>query len=219
MTFDDDATIPMQPLSPAAPPTPPTWPTEPPQPTRAPSGPAAPKRATGFWRGCGLTLAFAGVFLVGMALSAILMALIFLPPLAPAASSPSPNALVKVTITDAFLNKALANSAAGTLTNAQSHITADGKITISGVLQGVPVESGQTAVIVLEPSVSNGALTVTAVSGSVDGVPLPDYALSPITSNVNSQLGQTNVMSFGNGQQLTVKGVSFADGAMTIIYA
>ncbi len=217
----DDATVPMQ-----SPPDYPTWPAQPPTPSRSsrssrsarPSPPSRP--ASSGLRGCGVALAIAGAFIAGMVISTLLGAVLFAQAPNPATSSSASGGALKVTITDAFLNEALnASSASGSLSNIQTHIQENGQLTISGTLQRTIIASGQTAVIVLAPSVSQGKLTVKIVSGSVGGFPLPGLALNPIVSSINQQLVKASRLSIGGGQHLTISGISFASGEMTLVYA
>lgn len=189
----------------------PTWPVM--GPTRASRRARPAPRA-----GCGLWLGVVGAFVAGMIVSAALFGAFF----APQALSSTPGAqtdgALKVTITDSFLRKALAASDNRSLTNIQAHIQTDGRLTISGVLQGTVFGAGHTAVVVLAPAVSQGALTVTAISGSIGGFALPAIALTPIASAVNKQLAQGSRVSLGGGASLTARGIAFADGQMTISY-
>lgn len=212
----DDATVPMQ-----SPPGYPTWPAQPPSRSSRPARPSPPARPTSSGlRGCGVALAVAGAFIAGVIVSALLVGTLFAQAPNPAASSSATGGALKVTITDAFLNQALnASSASGSLSQIQTHIQANGQLTISGVLQHTIVASGQTAVIVLAPSVSQGKLTVKMVSGSVGGLPLPGVMLMPIVSSINKQLVKADRLSIGGGQYLTIKGMSFANGEMTMAYA
>ncbi len=209
---NDDATIPMH-----APQEYPTWPAQPPA---LPPNAARPARARASFRpGCGGALALIGAFIAGVAITALLFSAFILPDPVPATSKTPTDGALKVTITDAFLNEALnTSSASATLTNVQTHIQAGGKLTISGILQGTPFAAGQTAVIVLAPTVSQGQLSVKAVSGSIGGFPLPGIALNQIASSLNQQITQVSRPSLGGGKSLTVKALSFADGEMTIIY-
>lgn len=212
----DDATVPMQ-----SPPGYPTWPAQPPSRSSRPARPSPPARPTpSGLRGCGVALAVAGAFIAGVVVSALLVGTLFAQAPNPAASSSATGGALKVTITDAFLNQALnASSASGSLSQIQTHIQANGQLTISGVLQRTIVASGQTAVIVLAPSVSQGKLSVKMVSGSVGGLPLPGVMLMPIVSSINKQLVKADRLSIGGGQYLTIKGMSFANGEMTMAYA
>jgi hypothetical protein len=207
----DDATTPL-PTSPDHP----TWPSAPPprawpvsRPTRQPSA---------FRPGCGGALAIIGAFIAGALLSALIITVLFVRPPASATSASPTGGALRVTITDAFLNDAFKASSSGALTDVQSHIHSDGTLTISGVLQGASFASGQTAVIVLEPVVSQGKLTVRAVSGSIGGVTLPGLALAPIATRVNEQLAQASQVSLGGRQTLAIQAVTFTNGEMTIIY-
>ncbi len=209
----DDATVPMQ-----SPPNYPSWRAQPPSPQSPQSPPS--RLPASFWPGCGIALAVVGAFIAGAIISALIVGVLFAKAPAPATSSNSTGGALTVTITDTLLNKALnGSSASGSLTNIQTHIEANGQLTISGVLQGTLFGSGQTAVIVLAPSVSQGELTVKAVSGSVGGFPLPGLALNPIVSSMDQQLAKASSLSIGGGQSLTIKGISFANGAMTLTYA
>ncbi len=211
---DGDATLPMQASSDY-----PTWPSPPSPSMGAPGSPGFSRPPSSIWRGCGVALAVTGAFIAGAVIAALLVSALFIPAPTPATSSKPTNGALKVTITDAFLNEALKASSAGdTLSDVQAHIQSNGEITISGVLRGSIIASGQDTVIVLAPSVSQNKLTVNAVSASVGGVPLPALALTPITSSLNQRLAQASDPSIGGGQSLTVKGITFADGEMTIIY-
>jgi hypothetical protein len=86
-------------------------------------------------------------------------------------------------------------------------------------MQGSIIGDGQAAVVVLEPSVSQGKLTVNPVSGAVAGFPLPGLALSSIASAVNQQLVRASGFSLSNGQRLSVQKITFGAGEMTLIYA
>ncbi len=208
----DDATVPMH-----APQEYPTWPAQPP--TLPPNAAHPARMRTSFRPGCGGALALIGAFIAGVAITALVFGAFILPNPTHAISQAPTDGALKVTITDAFLNEALnTSSASATLTNVQTHIQADGKLTISGILQGTSFISGQTAVMVLAPTVSQGQLTVRAVSGSIGGFPLPGLALNQIAASLNQQITQVSNPSLGGGKNLTVKAVTFAEGAMTIIY-
>ena len=215
MSFDD-ATVPMQ-----SPPHPPAWRAQPPAPQFHQSRQTPPSRLPNSLRpGCGSALAIVGAFIAGAIISALIVGALFAQAPAPATSSSSTGGALRVTVTDSLLNKALnASSASSALSNMQSHIGANGQLTISGVLQGTLFGSGQTAVIVMSPSVSQGKLSVKAVSGSVGGFPLPGLALTPIVTSMDQQLGKASSLSIGGGQRVTIKGISFASGEMTLTYA
>ena len=202
----DDATIPAQ-----ASPDHPTWPTSP---TSRP--PRQPRLARP--NGCALALGIVGAFVAGVILTALVFT--FTAPKAPLSTSTSQTGgALRVTITDTFLNDALNASGGDGLSQIQSHIQSNGRLTISGVLQGTPIGSGETAVVVLAPAVSQGKLIVNPVSGSIGGFPLPGLALDSVASTVNQQLSQANSLSIGGGLNLSVKSITFTDGAMTISYA
>ncbi|HEU0028373.1 MAG TPA: hypothetical protein VFQ25_14765 [Ktedonobacterales bacterium] len=202
----NDATVPIPPS-----PDHPTWPV-----SRSGRPPRLPQ--TGVRVGCGLALAIIGSFVAGL----ILSALIFSPHTVPNALPSTPaskTGVFKITVTDTFLNEALNASGNGTLSNIQTHIQPNGQLTISGIVHGAFIGSGQQGVVVLAPSVSQGKLVVNPVSGAVAGFPLPGLALDPIAKAVNQQLAQTSGFTLGNGQRMTAQSVSFGTGEMTISYA
>ena len=201
----------------------PTWPASPTSPLPAQSRQS--RLPVSRRPGCGVALAIVGAFIAGAALSALIVSALFTQAPAPVTSSSATGGALTVTVTDTFLNKALndqtlnASGAGGYLTHVQTHIETSGQLTIAGTLQGVPFASGQTAVIALAPSVSQGKLLITPISGSVGGFALPALVLNPIASSVNQQLTQANAIPLGGGQQLTAQGITFTNGAMTISYA
>jgi hypothetical protein len=202
----NDATVPIPPS-----PDHPTWPVS--RAGRAPRLPEAGRRI-----GCGVALALLGAFVAGM----ILSALIFSPHTAPgalASTSASKTGVFKITVTDAFLNQALNASGGGALSNIQTHIQPNGQLTISGIVHGAFIGSGQQGVVVLAPSVSQGKVVVSPVSGAVAGFPLPGLALDSIAKAVNQQLVQTSGFTLQNGQRMTAQSISFGTGEMTISYA
>lgn len=207
----DDSTTPYN-----APLNAPTWPTPTPPapPTRAQA--AAPRRAR---FGCGALLGLVGAFALGVIVTALVFSAFFLATPAPAAPSSTGSAALKITVTDALLTDELNANSDGALAQPKIHIGSDGNITVSGVLQGTPVGAGQTAVVVLAPRVAQSKINVTAISGSVAGFPVPAAALAPIGSQITSALAQSSSVPLSNSQSLTVTGISFADGQMTIAYA
>lgn len=212
----DDGTLPM-PYSQEAP----TWPSAP-QPPRAarPIRGVAQRRTPSAPGGCGLALAVIVAFLGGAVLATIITALLVAPRPLPPASTSHVTPVLTLTLTDAFFTDALnASDARGTLTQIQTHIQRDGSMTVSGTLRGAPVGNGQTATIVLAPGVSQGRITVTAISGSVGALPVPVFALDRIAGALNTQLAKSSAIQLGGGQQLTAQSITFADGKMTISYA
>jgi hypothetical protein len=206
----DDATVPMP-----QPDDHPTWPVA--GPSRPPR--LAPVSPTARRSGCWLWLGVTGAFVAGLIVSAVIVGAALAPKAFSSTSASQTGGVLKVTITDTYLDKALNASEAGSLAQIQAHITTNGELTISGVLQGTGAGAGQTAVVVLAPAVSQGAVIVQAISGSVGGFPLPGDALDSIASAANQQLTPGSSVSLGGGQRLTAQSVSFADGQMTIAYA
>lgn len=203
----DDATVPM-----AQPGGYPNWPAS--GPSRPPS-PARPARRLG----CGVWLGVVSAFVAGLIVSAALSGALFAPSALPSTPASQTGGVFKIVVTDSYLDKALTDSAVGSLGQIQAHIQSNGHLTISGVVQGNSVAAGQAAVLVLAPAVAQGALSVRAVSGSVGGFPLPGSALTAFASAVNQQLTQGASVPIGGGQRLTAQSISFAEGQMTIAYA
>lgn len=197
----NDATVPMH-----SPPSHPTWPAarrvRPPRPA-----------------GCGLALGIFGAFVVGLILSALIFSPHTAPDALPSTQASQTGGVFKITVTDTFLNEALNASGGGGLSNIQTHIQPNGQLTISGIVQGSFIGSGQPAVVVLEPSVGQGRLVVNPVSGAVAGFPLPGVALRSIASAVNQQLVRASGFSLSSGQRLSVQRITFGAGEMTLIYA
>ncbi|HEX9037555.1 MAG TPA: hypothetical protein VF808_11260 [Ktedonobacterales bacterium] len=203
----DDATVPMQ-----IPPEEPTWPSAP-----LPRRPAF--RQTGSPQGCGLAFAMFGAFAVGMILATFITAILVAPRAMPSAPSQHGAAALRLTLTDDFFNRALSASDAGSvLTKIQSHIQTNGQLTIFGAISDLPVGNGQTALIVLAPTVSKGQLTVVAISGAIGGFPIPATALDRLTASLDRQLARASAISIGGGQRLNAQDIAFANGAMTISY-
>jgi hypothetical protein len=184
--------------------------------TGAPHAPGSSRR---LWLGCGLALALIAAFLLGVVVTSFVFSAWFLPAPPPAVASDPGGAALKITVTDTLLTDEMNANSNGVLTNIQTHIAANGQVSVSGILQGTLVGEGQTAVIVLAPRVSQGKITVTAVSGSVGGFLLPAYVLAPIASKVTTALSQSSSIPISGSQQLTVKGLTFTNGALTISYS
>jgi hypothetical protein len=191
----------------------PTWPTPPGRGAQAAG--QAPRRG---WLGCGIALGLVAAFALGVIVTALAFSAFFLSAPAPVSSSNTSGAALTVTVTDKLLSEEARANSAGLLAQPQIHISSDGSVTASGVLQGTPVGAGQTAVVVLAPRAEQGKITVTAVSGSVAGFPLPSIVLTPISSQMTSALAQASSISL-SAQNLTVQGINFANGQMTIAYA
>ena len=195
---------------------PPTWPTTPPSARRS----SRPAQRVSSGQGCGVALAILAAFLVGAALAAVLTAILFAPRPLPPVTSNHTTAALKLTLTDNFLDEGLnASDANGLLNGIQAHIEPNGRLTVTGTLRGTPVGAGQTATFVFAPRVSQSRIQVTAISGSVGQLPVPAAALSHLADALNQQLASSNTIPIGGGQQLTVQGVTFADGEMTFSYA
>lgn len=160
-------------------------------------------------------------FLAGVILTAILALGLLAPAPAPT-ESPTTNAALKVTLTDALLTNSLnaaPPSGSVTLTRNRVHIQSNGQIVVSGTLSAGALTSGSPYTIVAQPYVNQNTLTVKVLRASVSGLALPTIALGPIQGQLNQQLAQSSRISLGVGQALVVSGVGFANGAMTITYA
>lgn len=194
-----------------------TWPPSPPTASRNPA--RRPPRRFGAGLGClGVALGFGA----GVIVTALLALALFAAPPAPSASGSAGLAL-KVTLTDALLTKQLADAQRaatnGVLAQPRVHVQADGKIVISGVLQGAGSFSGATATVVARPYVSQGRLAVTLTNATIGGFPVPLAAVSAVRDQMNQQLARASRFNVGAGESLVVSRVTFSDGALTLVYA
>jgi hypothetical protein len=149
------------------------------------------------------------------------LALFSAPNIPVGAISPSGVAL-KVTLTDALLTSQIAasqrNASGIALANPRAHIQADGRLVISGTLQGMLVGSGSTATVVMQPYVQRHTLAISLVSAKVGGITVPPALLGSFRDQINSQLAKTGHLSLGADQALMVGGVAFENGAMTVSF-
>ena len=160
-------------------------------------------------------------FIVGCVLTA-LVAMAALAPTPAPASARTGGAALRVTLTDSLLTTAMDSgqqSSALSLSQARAHIQSNGRIIISGVLQGSPLGAGNDVTVVAQPYVSQNALAIKVLRASVSGFAVPPATLATLTDQVNRQLTHSSHVSLGVGQNLVVSTVTFADGSMTVSYA
>lgn len=162
-------------------------------------------------------------FVVGGLLAALITLALVAPPPAPNAAAQTSGTALTVTMTDTLLTQAFSGSAQGggvaTLSQARAHIQANGQIVISGVLQSAQLGAGSPVTLIAQPYVSNGVLAVKFLRVSIGGIALPTATLNTVRDQINQQLAKSSHISLGVGQALSVSGVSFADGKMTLTYA
>lgn len=195
-----------------------TWPPDPP--TTASRYPArSPRRFVAGWGCLGVALGF----LAGVIVTALLALALFAAPPAPAASGSAGAVALKVTLTDTLLTKQLVDAqraaTGGVLAQPRVHVQADGRIVISGVLQGSGAFTGATATVVARPYVSQGRLAVTLTNATIGGFPVPLAAVSAVRDQMNQQLARASRFNVGAGESLVVSRVTFSDGALTLVYA
>ncbi|HZC06977.1 MAG TPA: hypothetical protein VE338_15185 [Ktedonobacterales bacterium] len=186
-------------------------------PTRFSRAPLSPQRGRvgrgWFWAVIG--------FLAGCLLTLVVAMAALAPAPAPSVPAQSRGAALTVTLTDTLLTQSLgSNLGAGVVAVAQprAHIQANGRIVISGVLQGI-TGAGSDITVVTQPYVSQHTLAIRVLRASVAGFALPPSSLNSMRDQINQQLAQSSRISLGVGSALVVSGVSFANGSMTLTYA